>query len=144
MPSDKPMTLQMQNKNNIHDEKDKNIYYPNALVSVPKHSGTEQKKLQTIAQAKATWASLHYHPLNEPCAASSIMRDGTILSATIPISDGDIGFCRMRSSRIISPISKPTPCYAQTSPSYVPCFVSMARTHYSLPYLPIMSDPTKY
>ena len=42
MPSDKSMTLQMQNKNNIHDEKDKNIYYPNALVPVPKHHGTEQ------------------------------------------------------------------------------------------------------
>ena len=42
MPSDKPMTLQMQNKNNIHDEKDKNIYYPNALVSVSKYCGTEQ------------------------------------------------------------------------------------------------------
>ena len=42
MPSDKSMTLQMQNKNNIHDERDKNIYYPNALVSVPKHRGTEQ------------------------------------------------------------------------------------------------------
>ena len=25
MPSDKLMTLQMQNKNNIHDEKDKNL-----------------------------------------------------------------------------------------------------------------------
>lgn len=83
-------------------------------------------------------------PLSEQCGASSIMKGGTTSSVTIPISDGDIGYCHMRSSRIISPISKPTPCYAQTSPSYVPCFISMARTHYSLPYLPIMSDHTKY
>ena len=55
-----------------------------------------------------------------------------------------IGFCRMRSSARTSPISMPILCCVQTSPSYVPCFVSMARTHYSLPYLPIMSDPTKY
>lgn len=42
MPSDKPMTFQMQNKNNIHDEKDKNIYNPDALVPVSKYRGTEQ------------------------------------------------------------------------------------------------------
>lgn len=104
----------------------------------------QNKNLQTIAQAKATWASLLCHPLNEPCAASSITRDGTISSAIIPISDGDIGYCHMKSSRRISPISKPIPCYAPTSPSYVLCSASMARTHYSLPYLPIMSAPTKY
>ena len=51
----------------------------------------------------------HYHPLSEPCAASSIMRDGTTSKATIPISVGDTGFCRMRSSARTSPISKPTP-----------------------------------
>ena len=42
MPSDKPMTLQMQNKNNIHDEKDKDIHHHNVLVPVSKYCGTEQ------------------------------------------------------------------------------------------------------
>ena len=36
------MTLQMQNQNSIHDEKDKNIYYPNALAAVLEYHGTEQ------------------------------------------------------------------------------------------------------
>ena len=63
---------------------------------------------QQIAQAKATWASLHYHPLNEPCGASSIMKDGTTLNVTIPISGGDIGYCRMRSSERTSPFNRQT------------------------------------
>ena len=55
-----------------------------------------------------------------------------------------IEYCHMRSSRRTLLISKPIPCYAPTSPSYVLCSASMERTHYSLPYLPTMSDPIKY
>ena len=142
MSSNKTMHPQKQNKINIHDEKDKDIHHYNVLVPV-KASWHRTRHPQQIAQAKATWASSLYHPLNEPCGASSIMKGGTTSSATIPISDGDTGYCYMKSSRRISLICKPTPCYAQTSPSYAPCSASMARTHYSLPYLPIMSVPTK-
>ena len=42
MPSDKPMTPKKQNKNNIHDEKDKNIHHHDTLVTVPDHHGAEQ------------------------------------------------------------------------------------------------------
>ena len=42
MPSDKSTTRPMQTKHTINDEKDKNLFYPNAIVSVTKHRGPEQ------------------------------------------------------------------------------------------------------
>lgn len=68
-------------------------------------------------------------PLNEQCGASSIMKGGTTSSVTIPISDGDIGYCRMRSSGRTSPYNRQTRYCVLTSESSVPYSESTVETH---------------
>lgn len=67
-----------------------------ALLLLCQNIMAQNKTPTTDSPSQKTWASSLYHPLSEPCGASSIMKGGTTSSATIPISGGDTGYCRMK------------------------------------------------